>query len=167
MRMRSMIALGVAVTMMLVWSTSASADSPWEDVEIQPGDSTWCEFEPGVITVYEVDESTLPRFDRFLQIVNELPDGTVRSHLVFRRYAVQFLKLDPAAPGPDVLIEWQSASLTEVTTSAGDTLSLRATLNLVQRTPDGRLVDLNHQRWDGRDAYGDPIIVSQTGVCLP
>lgn len=167
MRMRSLMVLSVAVTLMLVWSTPVSAGSPSEDIAIQPGAGTWCEFEPGVITEYEVDTSTLPQFDRALEVVNELPDGTFRSHLVFRRSAVQFLKLDPGAPGPDVLIEWQSASLTAAFTSTGDPLTLRATLNLVERTPDGSLVDLNHQIWNGTDANGDPIIVSQTGVSNP
>lgn len=167
MRTRSMMVLGLVVALVLV-AAPVAADSSWEEVEIQPGDSTECEFEPGVFTVYEVDTSTLPQFDRSLTIVHELPDGTVQAHLVYRRSGIQFLKQDPEAPGPEVLIEGLKANLMIVFAPDGEVMSLRARLNLVERTPDGQLVDVNHQTWGEEvDAAGDPIILSQTGVCSP
>jgi hypothetical protein len=167
MRTRSIMILGLAVALLLV-AAPVTADSPWEEVEIQPSDSTECEFEPGVFTLYEVDVSTLPQFDRQLATLTELPDGTVRTHLVGQRSAIQFLKQDPEAPGPEVLIEWQKANLMIVSAPDGEVVSVRARLNLVERTPDGQLVDVNHQTWgEDVDAAGDPIILSQTGVCSP
>lgn len=166
MRTRSLIVLSAAVALMMVWSIPATADSPWEEVEIQPGDNLWCEFQPGVITVYEVDESTLPQYDRILAIPNELPDGTATSTFLFRRSGVQFLKLDPDALGPDVVVEWNRANLRAMFASAGgDLLSVKGTGHIVVRTPDGTLVDVNHTKWDGFDASGVPIVISQTGVC--
>ena len=158
--------LGLSTAFVLALHAPVAASGQWEEIAIEPGDSTTCEFEPGVITEYEVDVSTLPQFDRQKVTQVDLPSGDQQTILRFRRPDVQFLKLDPLAPGPDVLVERQTANLRIVTSAAGETLDINGHITIVERTPDGHLVDRNRQTLRGADADG-PIIVSETGVCRP
>ena len=163
---RKLATLGLSTAFVLALHAPAAATGQWEEIAIEPGDSTTCEFEPGVITEYEVDVSTLPQFDRQKVTQVGLPSGDERTILGFRRADVQFLKLDPMAPGPDVLVEHLTANLRIVTSTAGETLDVDGHIIIVERTRDGYLVDRNHQTLRGADADG-PIIVRETGVCRP
>ena len=83
-----------------------------------------------MITEYEVDVSTLPQFDRQKVTQVDLPSGDQQTILRFRRPDVQFLKLDPLAPGPDVLVERQTANLRIVTSAAGETLDINGHITI-------------------------------------
>ena len=158
--------LGLSTALVVALQAPAAATGQWEEIAIEPGDSTTCEFEPGVITEYEVGVSTLPQFDRQKATQVDLPNGDQLTILRFRRPNVQFLKLDPLAPGPGTLVEHLTANLRIVTSTTGETLDIDGHIIIVERAPDGHLIDRNHQTLRGADADG-PIIVRETGVCRP
>lgn len=168
MRRAMILATGI-VAVILAASPVAAAPSPadvgWEDVEVLPDDGTWCEFEPGVLTEYQVDASTLPRYDRVLVIFRERFDGQLWANQVFQRNGVEMLKLDAADPGPDVIVK--SGRWNIVGTYGQDEQPIDVNLSgvFVTRTQDGDLIDHNNLRvrWD------DAAVVTwrSTGVCQP
>jgi hypothetical protein len=152
------------MVLVLLTVVPAGASNPWVEIEIQRGDFTECEFTAGIITRYEVDELTLPQYDRQMWTITEMSDGTLRATMNFRRTAVRFLKVSET-PGPEELIEWQTHNLHFVVPPDSPTYSLHGTVVVKEFTPDGTLIDLNVQKWDGIDEAGDPVVVSHTGVC--
>ncbi len=150
MNARRFTSAGVAVAAVLLVTSAApaAAESGWrtegevQEIEIESGDSTSCEFEPGVITEYEVDDSTLPQYDRLRLSIKELPSGEALYDLTFVRSGVRFLKLDPAAPGPDVLIEDQEARVWGQGTFS-EPITTNSIIVLTERTPDGDVVDVS------------------------
>lgn len=64
------------------------------------------------------------------------------------------------------MIEGLAANLRIITSATGETLDIHGHIIIVERTPDGNLVDRNQQTLRGVDAEG-PTIVRETGVCRP
>lgn len=152
----------------------------WEDVAIEPGDETECEFEKGVFTVYQVDESTLPQFDRIKVEERTNKDGTTRTDIQFERSGIRMVKWvdgenansNVLIETPDVLIESQRANITVVTSETGEIISYEGAMTIVELTEDKNLVDRNRQTLSGfdpeaNDGEGKEIVVKETGVCRP
>lgn len=158
---RCWVTLGLVGVVIIALAVPASASNPWDTVPIEQGDSTECEFEAGVFTEYEVDATTFPQSDRMLVTEKVMPDGTTRVHIVLNRNDVRFLKVTPGAPGPDVMVESQHANVRMVMAPDGETtLSLEGTMLLIERSPDGGIIDRNLITMDGDTE-------SATGVCRP
>ena len=138
MRSSRWITLGLVGALMMAMAVPAGAGSPWEDVAIEPGDSTECEFEPNAFTEYRVDEGTLPQFDRMFITQHEMPNRTFRAHFKLERNGIPFLKLNPDAPGPDVMIETQHANVRIVVAADGEMLSLNGSVVVDRAEPRWR-----------------------------
>jgi len=163
MKKISALSLGILLAMVVIAGGPAAADPAgsasdrpvWEEVEIEPCDSTQCEFVAGVFTEYEVDATTLPQYDRRKVTTRTEKDWTERTHYQFERPGIQFNKVSEG-PGPEILIEQQRANVTIV-----GTMSVESSITIVEWTEDGDLVDRNRQTLSGTD------VVKETGVCRP